>query len=178
MVSSHQALLFVTPLKKWEVNNPEAYEVVLVTQSQTITHLQTEGTELYTCFVGIVATENQHEIAIIGTHRLLHLCPHLRSIELIDRALHRSVSIELNIDQALRSYLRTLDKLGELIQLFTSIIGTTRDTDTTDIISFIEHRECTCSFQYIHQFYKLHTKAEIRFIGTKTTHRLMPSHTL
>ena len=39
MVSSHQALLLITPLEEREVDNPQALEHVLVTETQTIAHL-------------------------------------------------------------------------------------------------------------------------------------------
>ena len=85
MVSSHQALLFIAPLKEWEVNNPQTNEVVLIAKTKTIAHLKTERTKLNASLIGIIATENQNKVAILGTTCLLDLGPNLGLVELIDR---------------------------------------------------------------------------------------------
>ena len=64
MVSSHQALLFIAPLKQWEVNNPETFEHVLVAQAQAVTHFQTERAELNTSLVGVVAAEPKRSVDV------------------------------------------------------------------------------------------------------------------
>ena len=84
MVSSHEALLFVAPLEEWEVNNPQAHELVLIAKSETVAHLKTQGAELHACLVGIVATEDEHEVAVLGAHCLFHLLPYFGLIELVD----------------------------------------------------------------------------------------------
>ena len=178
MVSSHEALLFITPLKEWEVNNPQANESIFITQSKTIAHLQTKGAKLYTGLIGIITTENQYKVAILSAHSLFHLSPYLWGIELIDRRLNSTILIELDINQSLSTDLRTLDEISKLIELLTRIISTTRHTNTTNIVGLIEDWEGTSSLQLIHQLYKLHTETEIGLIRTKTTHGLMPSHTL
>ena len=178
MVCCHQALFLITPLEKREVNNPKADKVVLVTKTETIAHFQTERTELHTSLISIIATENQHEIAILGTHSFLHFSPNFRLIELIDAGLHSTIFIELHIDKALGSNLRTLDKVSQLIELLTGIISTARHADTTNIVGLIENRESACTLQLIHQFHKLHTKTKIGLVASKTTHGLMPRHPL
>ena len=164
MVGSHQALFLITPLKEWEVDYPQTYEVVLITKPQTIAHLQTERTELDTRLIGIVARKDQHEVAILGTCCFLNLCPDLRRIELIDAGLNCTILIELDIYQALGTYLRTLDELGQFIELLTGIVGTTRYTDTTDIVSIIEYRESSSTLQLIHQLDELHAETKIGLI--------------
>ena len=84
MVGSHQALLFITPFKEREVHNPQAFKPVLILQAETVGHFQTKGAKLHTCLIGIVTTENQYQVTIIGTHGCLHFCEVFRAIELVN----------------------------------------------------------------------------------------------
>ena len=84
MVRSHEALLLVAPLEEREVHDPEAHELVLFAQTEAVAHLQAQGAELHARLVGIVAAEYQHQVAVLGTHSLFHLLPHLGSVELVD----------------------------------------------------------------------------------------------
>ena len=44
VVHSHQTAFFLAPFKHWELCNPQQGELVLVAQSQLVTHLQTQLT--------------------------------------------------------------------------------------------------------------------------------------
>ena len=112
MVGSHQALFLVAPLEQREVDNPQALEGILIAQAQTVTHLQTQRAELSACLVSLVARENQYEVAILGTRLLLQFLPNLGLVELIDRTLHRTIGIELHIDQTLGTDLWTLHEVS------------------------------------------------------------------
>ncbi len=97
VVSSHKALFFVAPLKEREVDNPQAFEDILVAKAQTVAHLKTQRAELDTCLVGIVATKNKNEVAIFGSCRLLDLLQLVSRVELINRALHRPIAVIFNV---------------------------------------------------------------------------------
>ncbi len=178
MVGSHQSLLLVAPLEEREVDDPKALEHILVAQAQTIAHLQSQGTELDAGLVGIVAAQYQHEVAILGTHHVLDFCQHLRRIELIDATLHGSVGIVLDVYQALGTHLWALHEVGQLVELLSAVVSATRHTDTTDILSLVEHREATLAREGILQLHKLHAEAQVWLVATETLHRLVPSHLL
>ena len=178
MMGCHQALLLITPLEEREVNNPKTLEHVLVTQAQTITHLKTERAKLDTSLIGIVAAQNQNEVAIVSTHYSLDFCKLLWRVELIDATLHSTICIILDIYQTLGTYLWTLYEVGQLVQLLTAIVSTTRNTDTTNIFSLIEYRKVTLASESILQLYKLHAEAKVWLIATETAHSLMPCHLL
>ena len=91
MVGSHQALFLVAPLEQGEVNNPQADELVLVAQTETVAHLQTEGAKLYAGLVGLVAAHDEHQVAVVGPHCCLELLPHFGCVELVDAGLDGAV---------------------------------------------------------------------------------------
>ena len=76
VVGSHEALLLVAPLEEGEVDNPEALELVLVAQSEAVAHLKAQGAELHACLVGVVAREDEHEVAVLGAGCGLNLGKH------------------------------------------------------------------------------------------------------
>ena len=84
VVGGHETLFLIAPLEQWEIDNPKAFKLVLVAQSQTVAHFKTQGTELGAGFVGLVAAKNEYEVAVLGTHLFLYLLHHLRTIELVD----------------------------------------------------------------------------------------------
>ena len=139
MVRSHQALLLIAPLKEREVNNPKTLEYILITKSQTITHFQTQRAKLNACLVSIITAQNQNKVTILGSHYGLDFSKFLWRIELIYATLYGTISIVLDIYQALGTDLRTLNKISQFVQLLTAIISTTRNTDTANILSLIEY---------------------------------------
>ena len=58
--------------------------------------------------VGLVATEDEDEVAILGTHLLLDLLENLWTIEFVDARLHCAIGIVLDIHKSLCANLRTL----------------------------------------------------------------------
>jgi hypothetical protein len=176
MVGSHQSLFLVAPLEQGEVNYPEALEHVLVAQSQTVAHLQTQRAELGACLVGLVTAENQYKVTVLGTSLFLQLLPNLRLIELVDRGLHSTIGIELHIYQSLGTDLRTLHEIGELVELLAGVIGTSGNHNTTNVFSLVENRKFARTFQHVHQFDELHTETQVGFVTTEAAHGLMPRH--
>ena len=106
------------------------------------------------------------------------MCPYLWGIELINARLHRSVLIELHVYQSLGSYLRTLHEVSELVELLATVVGTSWHAYSTDILCLVEYAERACTFQYVHQLYKLHAEAQVGLVATETAHSLMPRHLL
>ena len=174
MVCGHEPLLFVAPLEQGEINNPQTFELVFVSQSKSVAHFQTQGTQLHTGLVGLVATQDEHEVAIVGTHGFLELLEHLGAIEFVDAALYRAVVIELHPYQTFGTYLRTLHKVGQLVNLLAGIRGTSGHTDTANVFSLVEHAKLASTLEHIHQFDELHAKAKVGFVAAKTAHGLMP----
>ena len=83
MVRSHEALLLVAPLKEREVDNPQTLKLVLVSESETVAHLQTERAKLHASLVGVVTGKDKHEVAVLCAGCLFHLCQNLRCVELV-----------------------------------------------------------------------------------------------
>ena len=77
VVCCHESLLLVAPLEQREVDNPQTLKLVLVAQAEAVAHLKTQGAELHTGLVGVVAAENEYEVAVLGAHLLLELLKHL-----------------------------------------------------------------------------------------------------
>ena len=164
MVGSHEALLLIAPFEEREVDNPQALEHILVAQAETVAHLQTKRAQLDARLVGVVTRENEHQVAIFGTGGLLDFLQLLGSIELVDRALHRSVALIFNIDKALGAHLRLLHEVGELVELLAAVVSAARYHDATDIVGLIEHREATGALEVVHQFDELHAEAQIGLV--------------
>lgn len=110
MVGGHEALLLVAPLEEREIDDPQTFEDILVSQSEAVAHLQTKRAKLDARLVGVVAREDEHEVAVLGSRGLLDLGELLGRVELVDAALDRAVGIILDEDQTLGSDLRALDE--------------------------------------------------------------------
>ena len=78
----------------------------------------------------------------------------------------------------MRTDLRTLDEVGQLVELLAAVVGTARHDDTADVGCLIEDREGTSTLQVAHQLDELHAETQIGFVGTETLHGLMPGHLL
>ena len=178
MVCGHESLFLVAPFEEGEIDDPQTFELILVAQSQPVAHLQTEGAQLYACLVGIVAGEDEHEVAVVGPCGLSYFLPHFGSIELVDARFHRSILVELHIDQSLGTHLRPFDEIGELVELFARIVGASRHTDAPDIFRLVEDGEGAGALELGHEFDELHTEAKVGFVGAVSAHGLMPRHLL
>ena len=178
MVRSHQALLLIAPLKEREVNNPKTLEYILITKTKTVTHFQTQRAKLNACLVSIITAQNQNKVTILGSHYGLDFSKFLWRIELIYATLYGTISIILDIYQSFGTDLRTLNKIGQFVQLLTAIISTTWNTDTANILSLIEYREITLTCESIFQLNKFHTEAQVWLITTETAHSIVPGHLL
>ena len=138
---SHKALLFVAPLEHREVDYPEACELVLVAQAKAVAHFETQFAELLARLHGIVATENENEVALLGAEGLLHLLERFLSVEFVDRRLDCSVGLDAGVDHPLGADLRTLHELSELINLLAGIVCSPLGADAANICGVVEHTE-------------------------------------
>ena len=73
MVHSHQTAFLFAPFEHREVNHPQTGKLVLVAQSQLVTHFQTQFTQLLAGLHRIVTAQNQDQVTRFGTEGLLHL---------------------------------------------------------------------------------------------------------
>ena len=178
MVSSHESLFLFAPFEQWEIDNPKAFEDILIAQTKTVAHLQAKRTKLNAGLIGIVSAKNQHQIAVIRTHDRLDFLQFGLTIELVDGTFDCSVSIILDINQPFGPYLRPLDEVGQLVELLTTVASTARHTDTADIGCIVEHREASLARESSLQFHELHAKTQVGLVTSETFHGLVPSHLL
>lgn len=178
VVGGHEALFLVAPLEEREVDNPQALELVLATKTQTVAHLETEGAELRACLVGVVAAEDEDEVAVIGSHLLLELLPYFGSIEFVDARLDRAVLVELHVDKSFGAYLRAFHEVCDLVKLLAGIAGAAWNADTADICGVVEYGECSRSLEHVHQLDELHAEAQVGLVAAEAAHGLVPGHLL
>ena len=84
MVHSHVSTLFLAVLEEWEIDNPQARELVLVAQTELVSDLQTKLAELLACLHCIVTAEDEDEVARLGIEGCLHRLENLLCIELVN----------------------------------------------------------------------------------------------
>ncbi len=87
VVHGHEALLFVAPFEHGEVHHPEAGEFVLVAQAELASHFEAQLAELFACAHGVVAAENQDEVAGFGIHGFAQLLECFLGVEFVDARL-------------------------------------------------------------------------------------------
>ena len=126
---------------------------------------------------GVGTTNNKDEVAGLSIHGLLQVLEYLRRIELVDAGLHASVLTHTSIDKTLGTYLRTTNKVGQLVELLTGVNSLTLAANTTNILSLVEDSEFACTLQHIHQLHKLHVEACVGLIASVILHGVSPSHT-
>ena len=78
--------------------------------------------------------------------------------------------------ETLGANLRRLHEVGQLVKLFSGVVGTTRSTDTADVGCIVEYSEISTSLQCVLKFDEFHTEAHIGLVRTEATHSLMPRH--
>ena len=92
-----------------------AGEGIWIHQPLLVGHMKSEGTELFTSFHRIVATQYQDQVARLCLHCLSQLLEHLLAVEFIHTALYRAVFAHSSVDHSLGSHLRLLYKFRELV---------------------------------------------------------------
>ena len=121
MVHRHQTPFLFAPFEHREIHHPQQREFVLVAQSQTGPHLQTQFTQLFTRLHGILATHYQYQIARHGLHRLLQAQQYFLRIELIHTGFYATVFLHTGIYQSFRPDLTAFHEVRQLVQLLTGI---------------------------------------------------------
>ncbi|EJX00501.1 phosphatase/phosphohexomutase [gut metagenome] len=164
MVHSHQAAFFFTPFEHREVNDPKKSELILITQTETTTHFEAQFAQLAASLHSIIATENQNQIASLGTHSLFQGIEHISTIELVYRTLDAAIFVDSCIHHTLSTNLLALDEISQFIQLLASIGSTTFSTNTTDISGIVKYSKFALALEHIHQFNKFHAETHIRFV--------------
>ena len=178
MVGCHQSLLLVAPLEEREVNNPQTFELVFVSESESVAHFKSQAAELYACLVGIVAAENKNEVARLCVHFLYNVCEYFRRVELVDAALCCTVFIDLYPYESLCSDLWFLHEVSKLVELFSCIVCTSRCTYSSDVIGIVEYGEFSSSFQYVHEFHEFHSESQVWLVASESAHSVVPCHLL
>ena len=177
MVHSHESAFLLAPLEHWEVHHPKQGKLVLVAQAQLISHLEAELAELLARLHRIITAEDENQVAWLGTEGSLHLLQHLLRVELVHARLHVAIGLYAGINHALGTYLRTLHKLCESIQLLARIGSSSLGADTTDVFSAVEHAKAM-TLHNVHEFYKLHVETQVGLIAAVVFHSVCPRHAL
>src|SRR5574344_468228 len=68
MVHCIPSILFIVPFKQREIYNPERCEHLWIPETETITHLDTESTQLDLNLPLVCTTKNKYHVALLGTH--------------------------------------------------------------------------------------------------------------
>ena len=163
MVHRIEAVVLVAPFEKREVHYPQRCEYLRVAESEPVAHLDTEHSEHGLDLAYIVAGHHQHEVSGLGSGCLGDGLEVFWGVELVDRGLGRSVGVELDVDQALCTYLRPLDPLGELIGLLAGVVGGSRDCDGANVLGSVEDCEAL-SLDLVRNLVDGHPETDIRLV--------------
>ncbi len=141
VVHSHEALLFVAPFEHGEVYHPETCELVFVAEAELASHFEAQLAQLLAGAHGVVAAENEDEVARLGAHSLSEFLEYFLGVEFIYARFHVSVLFHAGVNHALGANLGLLHKVGEGVELLAGIIGRPLGADTSDICGIVEYAE-------------------------------------
>ncbi len=122
MVHSIEALGFVIPLKKREVNDPKRSEDLGITQAKTVTHLYTKYAKHGLDLAFVVTAHYKNEVSGLCLYGLGQFGKVFRSIELVNRRLECAVCINLYVDKTFGAYLRAFYPFCKLVQLLAGVL--------------------------------------------------------
>ena len=175
MVHRHQAAFFFTPFKHREIYYPKTSKLVLITQSQLLTHFQTQFTKLFPGLHGIIAGQYQNQIARFSSKSFFHLLKHLLCIEFVNTRFYRTIGFYTCIYHSFGTDLRSFYEFRQCIQLLTGIACSTFGTNTADIGRIVEYGKAV-TFHDIHQLYEFHSETQVRFVTAVIFHGIAPRH--
>ena len=175
MVHSIEALVFFAPLEEREIDHPQTCKFVLVAQTELVAHFQTQLTQLLAGLVGIVARQNQNQIARFGSKCFLHLLEHVLRIEFVHTGFHGSVGFHTGINHTFGADLRTFYVFGQLVELLAGIGSCSLGANTANVSRVVKYAEAI-ALEDVHQFDKLHSKTDIGLVATVIFHGIGPSH--
>ena len=133
MVHGIETAVLVAPLQQREIHNPQRGEHLRITQAKAVAHLDTEHAQTGLGLT-LLAAHHQQQVARRRAASGSHFLKLLWRIELVHAGLDASVSIELDVHQAGGAHLRTLDPLGQLIQLLAGIFRASGDGDGAHVL--------------------------------------------
>ena len=168
------ALRLVVPLQQGEVDDPQGGELLRVAQTQLRAHLQAQGAELHPRLHG-GAAENQHQVAGLGAHLVGNGLQGLGIVELVHRALERAVGVVFDIHHAAGTHLRTLDEVGQRVELLARIFGAAFSHDAHHQLGVVEEAEAV-AFDHIGHLLELHAEAQVGLVAAVEAHGVVPGH--
>src|SRR5690606_16354956 len=121
------------------------------------------------------AGEDKHEVTRLGTELLR---PHLQivgAVELVNRRLQSAVSAILHINKPFRANLWTFYKFGQLVDLFSRIVGTSFRADPNNNLGTFKDSK-VLSFRLLRDLSELHIEARVRFVGAVVAHCILIRH--
>ncbi len=175
MVHGVEALRLVVPFEEREVDNPKRSEHLRVAETQLVAHLKTQGAELGARLHGGAAKE-QHKVSRFGVRLLSESTEVVLAVELVDRGLEGAVAVVFDIDHAAGAHLGTLDEIGEGVELLARVFGTAGSANTDNQFGVVEESE-SLAFGDVVELDELHTEADVRLVGAKAAHGVMPCDT-
>ena len=138
VVHGVEALRLLVPLQQRKVYHPERLEHALGDHTVFLRYVESETAELLAgCLV--LAAQDQHQVPPAPTCGLAPLLEGVLIEELIDAGLHRAVFVELDVHQPPGPDLRTLDPVGECVELFARKVGPARQADAHDQLGAVEY---------------------------------------
>ena len=115
MMHGHKALFFVRPLVHREINDPQAAELLRVTQSELTAHLQTQFRQLFTGLQHVITAQDKQQIAFFSAHFARYSLQNVLSVEFIHTGLNRAILLYSSVNKALCAYLRATNIFGQLV---------------------------------------------------------------
>ena len=174
MVHSVIALRLFVPFEQREVNDPQRCIFVGLAQAELVTHLKTQGIQLNAGLHGL-ATEDEHQVARLGTELVGDDLQVFRCVELIDGRLERAIGVVFDVDHATGTHLWTLHEFGEGIKLLAGVFRAAFSANADHQISVVEEAE-TLTFDHIVEFHELHPETNVGFVGAVVFHGIVPCH--
>ena len=174
MVLCIETLGLLVPLEHREIYYPQRSKLLRVTQAQLLGNLQTKCAQLSQCLI-LLTAQNQAQVARFCTQTLGDSLQFVWREELVNRRFDTTL-LNTNPNQALCSYLRTLNIVCQCVNLLAGVRSTTCCSETYNILCIVKHREVVAVSQ-VGNIRELHSETQIRLIRAVLLHCLAPRHT-
>ena len=177
MVHGDESLLFIAPLKKRELHDPEEIELVVVDQAQLLAEFESERAENVPHDLVLVCRD-QEQVALLAVHFADDRLDLFLFHELGKGALDASVFLELDIRKSLGAI--SLGKGHKRVDLLAGHAALSLDIDAADGsvlhgCSVGEHCEIAALY-FLGDVDERHAETGIRFVGSVVVHGVDPFH--
>ena len=176
MVHGHEPSLLFGVLQKRELGNPQKLKVVFLQKVLLPCQLQTEIAQHVPHYLVLVSGKEK-EISCFAVHGSCQVMQLLFGHKFGEGRLVRAVLQNSQIGQPFGS--KALGKLHQSVNLLAGHAALALGIDSPDTSALVqgvfEHGKLTVSHHGGHVF-QLHAKAQVRLVGAKAVHGLLPRH--